>query len=285
MTEEQRPYEVKTIDRRPNFEPDSTLAVAGHSPADMMALAMNKGMDLNKLEQMLVLQERWEANEAKKAYTDAMSQFKANPPEIEKDRTVRYEAGGKTVEYTHASLANVTKKINTGLGKYGLSAAWVTVQTEKGITVTCTITHKLGHSESTSLTAGADTSGSKNSIQAIGSTISYLERYTLLAITGLATADMDDDGINPVEYITEKQVADIGKIINEKNVDKTKFLAYMGIDEVEHIPAKEYGKAMGALKVAKGKLKTIPCPERDGKDVDVKVCETCTSRTGCPSWG
>jgi hypothetical protein len=43
------------------------------------------------------------------------------------------------------------------------------------------------------LRAGADQSGAKNSIQAIGSTISYLQRYTLKAALGLAAAN-DDDG-------------------------------------------------------------------------------------------
>ena len=42
--------------------------------------------------------------------------------------------------------------------------------------------------------APLDTSGGKNNIQAMGSAVSYLERYTLLAITGLSTKEMDDDG-------------------------------------------------------------------------------------------
>ena len=39
-----------------------------------------------------------------------------------------------------------------------------------------------------------DDSGGKNPIQSIGSTITYLERYTILALTGLATKEQDDDG-------------------------------------------------------------------------------------------
>jgi hypothetical protein len=189
------------------------------------------------------------------------------------------------VEYSHASLANVTEKINAGLGKNGLSAGWNTVQKDGNITVTCTITHSLGHSESTSLTAGADNSGSKNSIQAIASTISYLERYTLLALTGLATADMDDDGnSSEVKFITEEQIAEITKIISAKNVDKTKFLKFMKVDSIDGIPADQFTAAMSALKAAKGKGKTISCPEKDGKNVDAQDCAKCKSRKGCPSW-
>jgi ERF superfamily len=60
--------------------------------------------------------------------------------------------------------------------------------------VTCILTHQMGHSEETTLAGAPDNSGSKNSIQAIGSTVTYLERYTLLAATGLAAANGDNDG-------------------------------------------------------------------------------------------
>ena len=167
---------------------------SGNSPAEMIRLAVSGGVDLEKLAKLLDLQERWEANEAKKAYHCAMSEFKANPIEILKDKKVGYESktGGR-VGYSHASLANVVRKVTKELSKYGLSASWRTAQNGQ-ISVTCKITHVMGHSEETTLSAPSDTSGSKNVIQAIGSTISYLERYTLLAALGLATADQDDDG-------------------------------------------------------------------------------------------
>jgi len=191
--EPQTPYEMKVTDKRGQFDESPSLP-AQASPNAVVIMAMQKGYTPELIEKMMALQERFEANEARKAYHEAMSNFKTNPPEIGKDKTVSFKAGGGQTSYSHASLANVTGKINRALSEHGLSAGWTTVQNEKGITVTCTITHKLGHSESTSLTAAPDTSGSKNAIQAIGSTVSYLERYTILALTGLATHDMDDDG-------------------------------------------------------------------------------------------
>ena len=154
------------------------------SPAVLISEAVAKGADLEKLKGLLDLQERWERNEALKAYNAAMSAFKADPPIIEKDKTVSF---GNT-KYNHATLANVTAKINAALSKHGLSASWQ-VKQNGTVSVTCKITHIKGHSEETTLSAPADTSGSKNAIQAIGSTISYLERYSLLALTGLATSD------------------------------------------------------------------------------------------------
>jgi len=225
------------------------------SPAAMMIKAMAGGMDLDKIKQFMDLQERWEATEARKAYTAAMSKFKQNPPEIEKDKKVSYKTDRGVTAYNHASLGNVTAKINAALGEHGLSAAWATTQAGGKVTVTCKITHIMGHFEETSLTADDDKSGGKNAIQALGSTISYLERYTILALTGLATHEMDDDAGGQVEYITEKQLSTILDFINEKGVDTAKFLLYMGVDELEKIIATDFTKAVSALKSAKGKAK------------------------------
>ena len=147
-------------------------------------------MDVAKLKELLDVQERWEAIQAKKAYVEAMSEFKSSPPEILKDKQVKYGA----TDYKHATLHNVTTKINSELSKHGLTASWVTSQDNGSIKVTCKITHIMGHSEETCLSAPPDATGSKNAIQAIGSAVFYLERYTLFALTGLAPARMDDDG-------------------------------------------------------------------------------------------
>ena len=75
-----------------------------------------------------------------------------------------------------------------------LSHRWNVHQDGSTITVTCYITHDMGHSVETSISAGADMSGGKNAIQAIASTITYLERYSLQAATGIAALEADDDG-------------------------------------------------------------------------------------------
>jgi len=220
------------------------------APSRLIELAIEKGnVDLDKLERVMKLQREYEADQARKSYHEAMSNFKANPPKINKDKKVSFGAG-KTA-YNHASLYNITEKISKELSKYGLSASWSTQQ-NGSIIVTCKITHVQGHSEQTSLAAQADTSGSKNSIQAIGSTITYLERYTLLALTGLATFDQDDDGNGAsVEYIDENQLHAISVLISDKKVDTTKFCKAFGITEVSKLPKAKYNQAIAALQAKK----------------------------------
>lgn len=178
----------KTENKIQKVEPMSPLATA----AELVKADGN--MDVGKLKELLAVQMQWEANEAKKSYVQAMSEFKENPPEILKDKTVQYHTQKGDVDYKHATLHNVTTKINQELSKHGLTASWVTSQANGSVKVTCKITHIMGHSEETCLSAPPDATGSKNAIQAIGSTVTYLQRYTLLALTGLATYGQDDDG-------------------------------------------------------------------------------------------
>jgi hypothetical protein len=231
------------------MEDKKEIIEVGKSPSSLIEMAIDKGVDLSKLEKLLEIKERFDANEARKSYHKAMANFKANPPEIDKDKKVSY---GNT-HYNHASLGNVTKKIGAELSKHGLSASWTTKQNEV-IMVTCRITHMQGHSEETTLSAAADSSGSKNSIQAIGSTITYLERYTLLALTGLATEDMDDDGRasgqKAVEYITKEQGNAILDLLAELNLSAKEnevFFKYLKVEKLEELPKEDYQKAMIAL--------------------------------------
>jgi hypothetical protein len=221
-----------------------------NSPAEMIRMAVAGGADLEKLSKLLDLQERWEANEARKAFQVAMAAFKSNPPNIGKDKKVSF---GNT-RYSHASLYNVVEKITTELSKHGLSASWVTHQNGQ-IGVTCRITHVLGHSQETMLQAPADTSGSKNAIQAIGSTISYLQRYSLLAVLGLAAHDMDDDAVQAVdEVVTEAQLGTLRDQILAVSADEVKFLKYLKVESLEEIRQSQFNKAISALKT-KGKKK------------------------------
>lgn len=174
----------------PKVVPTAIERVSSVTPMQLIQAAVNQNADIDKLAKLMDLQMRWEANEAKKAFVEAMNAFKAAPPEIIKNKLVAY----KEVSYRHATLDQVCDKVTEGLSKHGISHRWRTEQSEGLIRVTCILTHFLGHSEETTLCAGPDSTGSKNAIQAISSAVTYLERYTLLAATGLAAANTDDDG-------------------------------------------------------------------------------------------
>ncbi len=162
------------------------------TPSQLLRLAIEKGADIAQLEKLMALQERFEANQARKAYVEAMAEFKKHAPTIIKDKNVSFTG----TSYNHATLGGICEVVIESLARHGFSHRWSTEQPDSGmIIVSCIITHMLGHSESTTLQAPPDNSGKKNTIQQIASSVTYLSRYTLLAACGLATSDMpDDDG-------------------------------------------------------------------------------------------
>lgn len=189
-------------------ERPAELAPVEVNPMSILQLAIEKGASIDQLERLMAMQERFEANQAKKAFNAAMAQFKENPPKISKNKHVKFG----TTEYDHATLNHVTEQITEALSKVGISHKWAADQQEQ-IAVTCVLTHQLGHSESTTLRAAPDSSGGKNGIQAIGSTVTYLQRYTLLAATGMA-AGLDDDGKAAARLPDEDFISSVEAIEN-----------------------------------------------------------------------
>src|SRR5260221_3716404 len=189
--------------------------------------ATDPAFDVAKLQAILALRERWYATEARRAYVTALAGFKQSPPQIMKDRQVNFksERTGGVTNYKHATLDNASELIGAALSAHGLSHRWNVEQADGGmIRVTCILTHVQGHSEQVSMSALPDTSGSKNSIQAIGSTTSYLQRYTLFAATGLAPKDADTDGAEPhmlAESLKLKYLEDIEKAADKEAWEAT----------------------------------------------------------------
>ena len=170
---------------------DSPPTARVTTPSHLLAMAVEQGADLDKLTKLMDLQERWEASEARKAFTVAMTGFKSEPVEILKKKNVSFSG----TSYNHAELSDITHAIGPALSRHSLSYRWdVRQDAANTITVDCILTHIAGHSERVTMTAPPDDSGKKNKIQQIASSTTYLQRYTLLAVTGMSTKGMDDDG-------------------------------------------------------------------------------------------
>jgi hypothetical protein len=208
---------------------------------------MDPTFDVGKLSKLLDVKERWEANEARKAFVQARAEFKKNAPSIYKNKDVSFGKSGTS--YSHATLDSICNLLAAPLSDNGLSHSWSTEQIDGGIIrVSCVLTHIQGHSESVTLSAGADSSGSKNNIQAIGSTVTYLERYTLLAALGLATMDQDNDGIGSGSPpISVDQKNELIALIKETGTDTAKFLQFLDMPTLDQLPSNQFKRAKTAL--------------------------------------
>jgi len=163
---------------------------------ELLQLAIEKGANADQIAKLLDLHDRLADRERRLAYDSAMRDFKSETIVILKNEHVSYQPKDRSkdaVEYNYASLDNVCDVLIPRLAEHGIYHSWKVDQDREYIKVSCTLRHEKGHFETTTLGGCPDVSGGKNPIQAIASTVSYLERYTLLAAVGMATKDQDDD--------------------------------------------------------------------------------------------
>lgn len=200
--------------------PAPRAQVVAATPADLLRIAVESGADLDRLERLMSLQERWEAKQAKQAYDAAFSAFKAEAVFILKGRKV---TDGPLKGKSYAELHDVVNAVTPALSRHGLSSSWKLTKDDKDwMEVTCYLRHVNGHEESVSMGGPPDSGGAKNAIQARASTKTYLERYTLKAITGLSEQEDDDDGRGGKESdnraIVDKWLAQVKKAKSEQDV-------------------------------------------------------------------
>lgn len=182
-----------------------TRAVSGPvTPAEMLMKAVERGTDMAQIQQLMDLQERWEKNQARKAFDAAMADAKSKIKPISKGREVDYTFQGKRTHYHYEDLALIAEEVDPILAEFGLSYRFRSTQDGKELVVTCIVAHRDGHYEETTLRAENDSSGGKNTIQGIGSAATYLQRYTLKMALGLSAAK-DDDGKAAAEAASEQQ--------------------------------------------------------------------------------
>jgi hypothetical protein len=219
-----------------------SVAVVDNSPVGTMLTMLSKGASLEQIEKMMDLAERHDRREAEKAYNAAFAAFKAEAIRIVKNRAV---TAGPLSGKSYAELYSVVDAVTPALSRNGLSAAWKLTKDDKDwLEVTCTLKHSAGHAETVSMGGPPDAGGAKSSIQARASTISYLERYTLKAITGVAEGGEDNDG-NGSQVIPDDPLLDE---FRAASMEGTK--ALKARYDQEHPPAKFWTAHARALKAA-----------------------------------
>jgi len=205
---------------------------------------------------------------SRKAFNNALADAKVKLPILKKNRLVDFEnRSGDRTTYRHEDLAEVVRTVVPILSEFGLTHRY-RLRNKPGepISVTCILSHRDGYFEENELSAGADQSGGKNAIQAVKSTVTYLERITLIASLGLAAAE-DDDGrtseqkAEPEAYtplagsITQDQVDFIREALREKGAAATAFLQWAASkgmfqgrkQRLEELPAQHYAASVNAI--------------------------------------
>lgn len=157
-----------------------------------VAWAIANNVSPQEMLQYYQLDREIKADAARNAFNEAFAKFKAEAVTILKNTKV---AAGPLSGTMYANLYDVVAVIIPALAKHGLSHSWKLTKDERDwMEVTCFIRHSLGHHEENFMGSAPDAGPGRNAIQARGSAMTYLERYTLLAATGMAAGGTDDDG-------------------------------------------------------------------------------------------
>lgn len=230
-----------------------TPAIPAFDPMlSMIGQAISAGQDPKVISEMMALMERAEARRARQAFDAAVAAAKGEIPPIFKDRVVDFTSQKGRTNYRHESFAAIAKVVDPILNRHGLSYRHRAAQANGKLTVTCILSHAAGCSEETTLEATEDHSGNKNTIQAIGSAATYLQRYTLKLALGLSTTDKDDDGRaaggdQSAGAITDQQRDQLQEKIDATGADIAAFCKHMGVPALCNMTTDQFPRAMAAL--------------------------------------
>ena len=257
------------------IEPPTVPAVVNETTAIVQMIeraAANPAVDIDKMERLLQMQERVMDRRAKAAFDAELSIMQPELPQVDRNGCIKVlskadrDAGRMDARPQQSTPYALWEDINAAiaphLAAHGFALSFRTGTSADGkITVTGVLSHKEGHREETTITLHHDSSGSKNNVQAVGSSISYGKRYTaglLLNITSRAPGDADDDGnaAGRSATISEEQLAELRALLirvgGDVSANESRFIQYFKIPSLADLPAKDFDRAVKAIKAKEG---------------------------------
>ena len=228
------------------------LATVIADPIQLLARAVEKGVDVEQLRELMALEREWRADKAKAEYAAAMTKFGTLRQVVEHNRTGK-TAGNATFSYT--DFPTLVSAVTPWMSQCGLSFSHrhdaPVMKSDGGVAhilVYCRIMHSAGHSEEFMYPAVPDgrLDGKVSPSQLIQLAITYAKRQTLAEGLGIATAEDrdDDDAQKPVDLITEKQAADLTALMDECIKNKSAFLGWLKVEKISDLPASQYARAV-----------------------------------------
>lgn len=225
--------------------------------------ARDPNVDVDKMERLLAMQERVFERNAKAAYNAAFAEMKPKLPVIDRKGRIlvreKDAAGKRTGEVTQntafARWEDIDEAITPILHDHGFVLSFRTDAASDGrIVVTAVLAHKDGHEERTSIPPlPFDTSGSKNNLQAVGSSLSYGKRYAATLLLNIRTKGEDDDGVkgDAPTTLNDEQINTVQQLVLESGANVAAFLNYMKAESISDIPVSKYKEAVSMLEQKK----------------------------------
>ena len=231
------------------------------APMEQIAAAITAGLDLEKLAKAMELQERWEANQARKEYALAFASVQEKITPVIKTR-LNTQTHSKNADI--GDILEVVKPIYTA---EGFSMTFYENDTDKPehMRVFCDVLYKSGHKETYHIDVPLDGIGIKGAammtkIHGKGSAATYGRRYLTCMILNIPTTDNDGNTKAPEAAITEDELLKLRDWMNSTETKEADLYKYLGVASAEQLTKPMYEKALAALKV-KAQKKDAPKPE------------------------
>ncbi len=156
-------------------------------------LAKDRKLTVEKLGELIGLQERIMAADARSAFDAAYKVMQPAIPRITKRGVIKNREGREQSRY--AKYEDIRRVVDPILMRHGFQVHFRTEWPETGtLEVVGLLTHDRGHTRESRFRTTADASGGKNAIQGLGSGVSYGKRYTLIDLLAIVCEGQDDDG-------------------------------------------------------------------------------------------
>ncbi len=225
-------------------EPNTQLAPAGGSAeilSVIMKVAADPQCDMEKMERLLQMHERMQAHQAQVQFSADLAAMQCDIPSIA-------ERGKGHGSIRYATLEDINDVVKPIMQRFGFAMSFKVEHHQGGINVTGILMHKAGHREETTILLPSDTSGSKNAVQAVASSVSYGKRYVMCAMLNITTRGEDDDGnaAAPVKTVTAAQASQLSRVL-AKCSEKAQqaFEAMHGT--ADQVPTSEFDHVLAAL--------------------------------------
>ncbi len=236
-------------------EKPMTTDLVEHKAADLTPLmilqsAVEHGTSADELEKLMNMQERWERNQAQKAYAAAMHACQEKMPKVVKG------SQNKQSGNWYADLESVQEVARPIYSSFGFSLCFgeADCPLEKHKRTICDVTHSGGHMRQYHIDLPVDGVGGAgnaikgmNPVQGCISTTSYGQRRLTCMIFNITITDEDDDG-QSYATISQEQIDTLNQWIESTNSDLPRFLVWLGIDRLSDLSAEQFPKALHQLK-------------------------------------
>jgi hypothetical protein len=214
--------------------------------------ARDPSVDMDKFERLMSMRERVVAQNARGAYYAALAEMQPKLPMIEERGEIKISENKPGQRY--ALWEDINKAIRGVLAEHGFALSFRIAIADDKVSVTGVLSHSGGHCEETTMQLPSDKSGSKNVVQALGSSTSYGKRYTAMALLNLTSGsseDDDGDAASGEEKISEEQATTlidaITAIASAGNFDekatRKNFCDALRVKAIADLPASRFEEA------------------------------------------